>query len=135
MAADDTEAFLTEQASGVLCLADERRAYGVPVAFAYDGENERVVLNLGFAPESKKREFIETTEEACLTAYEWSATHDWKSVIIHGTLAALDDSAINEETESWFHTVTADIDVEEQNLALQWYELRVSELSGRRSHS
>ncbi len=133
MTADDTEAFLTEQASGVLCLADDRRAYGVPVAFAYDAGGERAVLDLGFAPGSKKREFIETTDEVCLTAYEWSATRDWKSVVMTGTLAELDDDAVDDETEAWFHTVATDIDAEERDLTLQWYELRVEELSGCRS--
>jgi uncharacterized protein len=107
--------------------------YGIPVAFAYEAENERAVLDLGFAPESKKREFIEATDEACLTTYEWSEPHDWRSVVMSGSFEGLADDEVDDETEAWFHAVAKDIEVEERSLELRWYELRATELSGRTS--
>lgn len=104
----------------------------IPVAFAYDAENERTVLDLGLAPESKKREFIETTDEVCLTTHEWSEPHDWKSVVMSGLFEELEDDEVDDETEAWFHIVAKDIEVEERSLELQWYELRITELSGRK---
>lgn len=130
---EEIEQFLTDQATGVLCLANDRTAYGIPVAFAYEAEGERAVLDLGFAPESKKREFIETTDEVCLTTYEWSQPHDWRSVVMSGPLEELEDDEVDDETEAWFHAVAKDIEVEERSLELRWYELRVTELSGRTS--
>lgn len=102
------------------------------MAFAYDAGNERAVLDLGFAPESKKREFIEATDEACLTTYEWSKPYDWKSVVMSGTFEELGDDEVDDETEAWFHTVTKDIEIKESDLELRWYELRATELSGRK---
>lgn len=132
MAVDEIDEFLTERATGVLCLTNDRTAYGISVAFAYDAENERTVLDLGLAPESKKREFIETTDEVCLTTHEWSEPHDWKSVVMSGLFEELEDDEVDDETEAWFHIVAKDIEVEERSLELQWYELRITELSGRK---
>ena len=128
---DDAVEFLNERGTGVLCLAAEHRAYGIPVAFAYDSGSDRVLFDLGFAPESKKRSFIETTDDVCLTAYEHSSPHEWRSVVVTGPLEELAEDDVDEELESWFYTVAGDIDVEETDLELQWYELRVEELTGR----
>jgi uncharacterized protein len=133
MGVEEIDRFLTEQATGVLCLTNDQTAYGIPVAFAYEAESERAVLDLGFARESKKREFIEATDEVCLTTYEWSEPHNWKSVVMSGSFEELEDDEVDYETEAWFHTVAKDIEVEERSLDLQWYELRATELSGRTS--
>ena len=132
MADDDVVEFLNERATGVLCLTENHSAYGVPVAFAYDDDHDRVLFDLGFAPESKKRSFIEATDEVCLTTYEHESPHEWRSVVVTGPLEELSEADVDEELESWFYTVAGDIDVEESDLELQWYELRVEEVSGRR---
>jgi nitroimidazol reductase NimA-like FMN-containing flavoprotein (pyridoxamine 5'-phosphate oxidase superfamily) len=67
------------------------------VAFAYEAENERAVLDLGFAPESKKRGFIEATDEVCLTTYEWSEPYDWKSVVMSGPFKELGDGEVDDD--------------------------------------
>lgn len=131
MAADEIEDFLNEQGTGVLSLTNEGRAYGVPVAFAYDADDERAVLDLGFAPESKKRAFIDATEEVCLTVYDHDAPDDWTSVVLTGELAELEADAVDEETEAWFYEVAGDIEVDDSDLELQWYELAAGEVSGR----
>lgn len=127
----DVESFLNEQAAGVLCLAKDNRAYGIPVAFAYDGNKKRALFDLGFAPESKKRSFIEASGDACLTTYAWSGPHSWQSAVLEGSLEALSDDDVDDDVEAWFYTVAKDIDVEDRGLKVQWYELRASELSGR----
>ncbi|WP_255191326.1 pyridoxamine 5'-phosphate oxidase family protein [Natronobeatus ordinarius] len=131
MSEDDAVEFLNDRGTGVLCLAAERRAYGVPVAFAYDSGSDRVLFDLGFAAESKKRSFIERTDEVCLTVYEHSSPHEWRSVVVTGPLEGLAEDDVDEELESWFYTVAGDVDVEETDLELQWYELRADDVSGR----
>ena len=131
MSAAEIETFLNEQGTGVLCLANEQTAYGIPVAFAYDGDRERAILDLGFAPDSRKREFIETTDEVCLTVYEWDGPHDWQSVLLRGSFEELTEDEVDEEIEAWFHTVAKDVDVRDGPLELQWYELRAEDVSGR----
>ena len=71
MAEREITNFLNEQATGVLSLSNEGRAYGIPMSFAYDEDGERATVDFGFAEGSKKREFFETTDEVCLTVYEW----------------------------------------------------------------
>lgn len=131
MDSDEIEQFLNEQGTGVLCFAKDRSAYGIPVAFAYDAEQQRAILDLGFAPDSKKRAFIETTDEVCLTTYQWSGPQDWKSVVMSGPFEPLADEAIDDDIQAWFYTVAKDIDIEDGGLELQWHELRAAELSGR----
>ena len=130
MGANETEEFLTEQATGVLCLSNERRAYGIPTSFAYDDADERAIMDLGFAEESKKREFIETTDEVCLTVYEWEGPHEWTSVIVTGSLERLSEEAVDDELEGWYYRVATDIDVPAGDVELEWYELRAEDVSG-----
>ena len=130
MAADDISTFLNEQATGVLCLATEQRAYGVPVAFAYDEAEDRAIMDLGFAEDSKKRRFIEASEEVCLTVYEWDDPHDWTSVVLSGSLEPLPEDEPDDDIESWYYRVAKDIDVPDADVSLEWYELQSDELSG-----
>ena len=129
MAANEIADFLNEQATGVLCLSKDDRAYGIPMSFAYDDEAERAIMDLGFAEESKKREFIETTAEVCLTVYEWDGPHEWTSVVATGSLDRLDEDDVDDETEGWYYRVAKDIDVPAGDVELEWYELQIDELS------
>lgn len=131
MTDDAVTDFLNERGTGVLALAEDRRAYGIPVAFAYDEANERAIFDLGFAPGSKKRSFIEATEEVCLTVYEHVDSDDWRSVVLTGPLRELSAGEVDDDVEAWFHAVAGDIDVANSELELQWYALEARERSGR----
>jgi nitroimidazol reductase NimA-like FMN-containing flavoprotein (pyridoxamine 5'-phosphate oxidase superfamily) len=122
--------FLNEQATGVLSLTNDSRAYGIPISFAYDGEDRRAIMDLGFAEDSKKREFIDATEEVCLTVYEWNGTHDWTSVVVTGTFTQVDEADIGDDIVAWYHEVATDIDVSAGNVELEWYSLRAEDVSG-----
>ena len=122
--------FLTEQATGVLALSKDGRAYGIPMSFAYDEESERAIMDFGFAEESKKREFLKTTDEVCLTVYEWNGPTDWKSVIVTGSLAQLDEDEVGDDVAAWYYDVATDIDVASSIDELAWYELQIEDVSG-----
>ncbi len=130
MAATDITDFLTEQATGVLCLSKDDRAYGIPMSFAYDTDDERAIMDLAFAEESKKREFVEATEEVCLTVYEWEDPHTWTSVVLTGSLDPLSEEDVDEDVEAWYNRVAKDIDVRDVDVELEWHELRVHDRSG-----
>ncbi|SIR75896.1 pyridoxamine 5'-phosphate oxidase family protein [Natronorubrum thiooxidans] len=130
MADEEITAFLNNQATGVLSLSNGRHAYGIPVAFAYDPDEQRAIMDLGFAEDSKKREFIEATDEVCLTVYAWHDPHDWTSVIASGPFERIDESELDDEIEAWYYRVAKDIDVSNSDIDLEWYELRADELSG-----
>lgn len=122
--------FLTEQATGVLALSKERRAYGIPMSFAWDEETEHAIMDFGFGDESKKREFIETTDEVCLTVYEWNSPTDWRSVVVTGPLQRLDDHEVDDDVAAWYYEVAKDIDVSSGTVELEWYELQADEITG-----
>ena len=131
MASDEVTQFLNEQATGVLCLAHEQRAYGIPISFAYDEDGERAIMDLGFAEDSKKREFIETTDEVCLTVYEWDGPHEWTSVVVSGSFEPVDEDDIEEDVAAWYHRVAKDIDVAAgSDVELEWYQLHAEDVSG-----
>ena len=130
MAPTDISDFLIEQATGVLCLSKDARAYGIPMSFAYDADEDRAIMDLGFADESKKREFLETTEEVCLTVYEWHDPHTWTSVVATGSLDVLSADEVDDDLEAWYYRVATDIDVPDADIDLEWYELQVDDRSG-----
>lgn len=75
--------------SGVLSLSKNSDAYAVPLAHFYDGE--KLYFRLGSTEDSKKLEFLKTTETACYVVYGTEPTEDpneiesW-SVIVTGQL-------------------------------------------------
>ncbi|WIV68506.1 pyridoxamine 5'-phosphate oxidase family protein [Natrialbaceae archaeon AArc-T1-2] len=133
----EIESFLRERGIGVLSLSRDGRAYAVPVSFAYDEEYHRCLLDLGFGPESKKRTFIETTEIACLTAYEWHSPSEWQSVVLTGLLRPLEEP-LDRSYETLFYEHAKEIeitvfDLPPEEIDLEWYEFVVREQSGRSS--
>jgi hypothetical protein len=127
MTEDEVEAALRERRTGVLSLADEGRAYAVPVDHHYDGE--RLLVRLGAAPDSTKMAFLEGTTEACFVTY--ADRPDAFSVLVRGPLRRLDDvddATVNE----WFGPFrlfgegVSEVDV-------RVYELVMESVTGRAS--
>lgn len=93
IAMNDTEIeeTLIDVGFGTLSLASDGEAYGVPISFGYT--EDRIFMNLlRFGDSSKKLEFQEKTEIACLTASEVHSRFDWKCVIVTGPLRSVDES-------------------------------------------
>lgn len=130
MTDDEITGFLNEQATGVLSLASDARAYGIPMSFAYDEAGDRLLMDMGFAESSKKREFLESTDEATLATYDWVSPTNWASVVAIGSIARVSEADIDDETASWYQEVATDIDVAAGVEELAWYELRIDELTG-----
>lgn len=105
---------LTEFGHGTLSLASESESYGVPVSFGYDGE--QIFLNLlQFGDSSKKIAFSKDTDVACLNAYQADSKHDWRSVVVTGTLQETDDDEKEYadsvlEDNAWFPNLFAPTD-------------------------
>jgi len=130
MGEHEIKEFLNDQATGVLSLSNDGRAYGIPVSFAFDEETGRVIMDLGFAEGSKKRTFIETTKEVCLTVYDWQSPTEWRSVVVTGPLTRLDETNVDDEIQSWYYDVAKDIDIQKGDIDLEWYELTADDVSG-----
>jgi nitroimidazol reductase NimA-like FMN-containing flavoprotein (pyridoxamine 5'-phosphate oxidase superfamily) len=84
---DDSEVaqLLHAQDTGVLSLAKDGDAYGIPVSFNYRQKNRRVYFRLGFAPGSQKREFLDATDHASFEVHDRTDA-GWKSVVASGPL-------------------------------------------------
>lgn len=130
MTDEEVERFLNEQAIGVLSLASDGRAYGLPMSFAYDADGDRLLMDMGFAVPSKKRRFLEETDEATMATYDWESHTNWASAILTGTIHRVSEADIDEETASWYQSVARDIDVAGTVDDLAWFELRINELTG-----
>lgn len=90
MSDDEIDAMLRAKGFGVLSLARDSEAYGVPISFGYDGENRYFVL-LRPGEESTKEAFIRETDTASFLVYDVDGKHDWRSVIVSGRVEPVDD--------------------------------------------
>lgn len=109
MTGAEIDQYLSEQGHGILALADDGDAYGVPVSFGYDGDFLYTSL-LKFGDVSQKIEYLEETDTACLTTYHVSTRFDWKSVVVRGEYREVDEddeayvgSVLDEN--AWFPTI------------------------------
>lgn len=80
--------FLDERGQGVLSLARDGDAYGVPVSFGYDDDTLYFVL-LQFGDASEKLEFAEATGTATFSTFEFEDEHHWRSVVARGPLESV----------------------------------------------
>ncbi|PSQ53214.1 pyridoxamine 5'-phosphate oxidase [Halobacteriales archaeon SW_8_65_20] len=125
------DAFLREQGTGVLSLAEDGAAYAVPVSFGYD--TGRALFGFyTFGEESRKRQFAATTDRACLTVYDTDDETDWKSVLAFGPLAELSQESWDEVGElisenAWTPDLSA---VGSRRLSVTAYELDIEEVTG-----
>jgi hypothetical protein len=80
--------FLASQSIGTLSLAKENDSYAVPVGYTYAPEEGDLYFRLGYAPESRKWEYIESTDNATFVVAADTAA-GWKSVVARGRLEQL----------------------------------------------
>jgi len=129
----DVQRHLRNRGHGVLALADGGDSYAVPLNYHYDGD--RILVRLSTEPDSRKIEFVETTETATLVVYDVDGDASW-SVLIRGEIrrlpeaeqATFTDTAINEAFPP-FRLFDEDVDAVEMAI----YELDPDEITGRRS--
>jgi hypothetical protein len=77
------DSFLATQSAGALSLTKENDSYAIPVAYTYAPEDGDFYFRLGYAPGSRKREYIEATDTATFVVA--AETDDgWKSVVGRG---------------------------------------------------
>lgn len=87
----EIDEFLRSAGHGLLSLASANRAYGIPIVYGYDPESTLFTTELLFEEPSKKRAFIDDTEEASLCVYHWEAFDEWRSVVATGELERVED--------------------------------------------
>ncbi|WP_256301057.1 pyridoxamine 5'-phosphate oxidase family protein [Haloarchaeobius salinus] len=86
---------LHTEGTGVLSLADDGDAYGVPLAHYYDGED--IYFRLGMTEDSQKRDLLERGGTVSYAVYGTDETDDprgidsW-SILAEGTLTRIPES-------------------------------------------
>lgn len=81
MTPEETREFIRHNRFGVLCLAREGHAYGLPIYYGYDGRD----LYFQTRPGAKDA-YAEGTADACLTIVRVLNLDEWASVQVFGAL-------------------------------------------------
>jgi hypothetical protein len=129
----EVEERLRSEAAGVLSLADDGTAYGVPVHHYYDGES--LYFRLGDDDHSKKLSFVETTTEASFVLFGVEEPESW-SVLVTGALRELSES----ERETFDAATINDrfgpfrvFDEPIDDVELAMFEMEIESVTGRRT--
>lgn len=123
--------------TGVLALAGGTEAYAIPLAHYYDGD--RLFLRLGRTPDSRKAEFLESTEIATYLIYGTEPTDDaegldsW-SIVLTGSLEEIPETQYDQFDTAEINQQFAPIRVfgegiEEMEIVI--YEFKIQSSTGR----
>lgn len=133
---DELDSFLAGRGIGVLSLADDHDAYGVPISYGYDDEERRLFFAfLQPGAESRKEEFAEATDTATFTTYAVESEHEWTSAIVEGTLRRIDEDewdALSDalERNAWHPDLFTEA---VPDRGIEGWELVIEDASGRTS--
>jgi nitroimidazol reductase NimA-like FMN-containing flavoprotein (pyridoxamine 5'-phosphate oxidase superfamily) len=137
MGREEARAFLGEHGHGILSLARAGTGYGLPLSYGYDEGQHQCIFQLLAVEDSRKEAFLEATETATLTVYDYGAENGtWRSAIATGPVVRLSDEAVSNRAAAIFFRRAADTaaTVRESSEAgpdRKWYALEVESLSGR----
>jgi nitroimidazol reductase NimA-like FMN-containing flavoprotein (pyridoxamine 5'-phosphate oxidase superfamily) len=133
MADEEVDVVLERAGVGVLSLARDAEAYGVPVSFGFDGADRVYFVFVGFGPGSRKEAFAEATRRASFAVYEVSDVDDWRSVLVEGPIERTTDWAAARATfedNAWYPSLFREAD---PMRSLDVWTLRVEAKSGLRA--
>lgn len=135
MTAEEIDTFLRSQGFGILSLASDGEAYGIPISFGYDGARLYFIL-LRPGSESKKEEFIRSTDTASFLVYDVADKHNWQSVIVTGRLEPVDNEswpALRDaiEDNAWFPSLFSETQPMQDILGWRFV---IEEMTGQKSH-
>jgi hypothetical protein len=129
-----TRRFLHERGTGVLSLADGGEAYGIPISYGYDEEEDRIYfVFLRPGEQSRKEAFAERTERASLLVHAVDSPQEWHSVVATGPIRQLEDDEYDRataaiEADAWYPNVFRE---SAPTRGIVGYALEVEELTGR----
>ncbi len=138
MDSQEVAAFLQSHDYGVLSLGADSRGYGFPISYTYDEENSRIIVGFVNKPDSKREEFATASEEATFTVVTYDDVDSWQSVILTGSIRAVDDPGESYQVPDLFFEQDDAADSDEEIVHLDefertYYELRVDSVSARQS--
>lgn len=134
---DEIAAYLETRGVGTLSFGSAAGGYGIPMSFGYDRDGDRCILQFAFDEGSLKREFLDSDTPVTLSTFDWESIDDWRSVVCRGTLHPVpEDQSVRAAGVFAAHAKIASLEVFRSPMAeldLEWYELRISERTGRKA--
>ena len=131
---DTVEAYLDDHRFGVLSLARDGEAYGIPVAYHWrDGS---LLLRLGEHEGSKKVVFIESTDTASFVLYGADPPEESWSILITGPIEPLPDEAAESLDEATINRLFVPLRVFDEpieDIETGLYRLTIDEITGRKA--
>ncbi|MDS0295579.1 pyridoxamine 5'-phosphate oxidase family protein [Halogeometricum luteum] len=134
MSDEEVDERLRSESAGVLSLADDGVAYGVPVCHYYDGDS--LLFRLSDDEDSRKLDVAEATTEASFVLFDAAGRDVSWSVVATGSLRRLSEEEraaydATELNERFGPLRVFDENVDEIDLVL--YEMEITTLLGRRT--
>lgn len=90
----EVEAFLGNEGTGVLALAQDDESYAFPVSYGFDAVDGTFYLRLAFHPDSEKRAFLGPDSTVSLVVSD-EREGKWRSVVARGRLRETGEAAID----------------------------------------
>ncbi|XVH31460.1 pyridoxamine 5'-phosphate oxidase family protein [Haloferacaceae archaeon DSL9] len=134
MSAAECRTVLRTHGTGVLALARDGAAYGLPVSFGY-ADDKLYVVFLRTGAVAKKEEFLDDTRTATMTVYEAPSKTKWMSLIATGTIRRVNDDEWDDlgraiEDNAWHPSLFSSSD---PMRGIEGVVIEIEELTGRRS--
>jgi nitroimidazol reductase NimA-like FMN-containing flavoprotein (pyridoxamine 5'-phosphate oxidase superfamily) len=137
MTAEEVEAFLSTQETGVLSLADGDEPYAVPVSYGYDADTETFYFRLVSTEGSEKRRFLVGEPRVRFVVYADENGETYRSVVAGGQLSEIDPTTLSvEQIEQYGEAKRPLFEIwgeSRADLDIQLFELPATELTGRRT--
>lgn len=125
----EVEEHLREGNHGVLALATEDDAYGVPLNYHYDGD--RFLIRMSEHDHAEKSRYLETTDTATFVCFEATPESSW-SVLIRGPIERWSGDADEATLHQWFPPFRL-FDEAVEDVEFELYELEINQVTGRRT--
>lgn len=127
--------FLEEQGVGVLSLADDGDAYGIPLSYGYDADSRTlyfVLLRTG--EQGRKEDYLETTDLATFTVHWVASPGEWRSVVARGPMRPVADEEQQRaveavDTNAWYPSLFRE---SRPMRGIAGWALEIEELNGLR---
>lgn len=134
MSAEETDAFLSAQETGVVSLARQNEPYAIPISYGYNASARQFYLRLVSTPVSEKRTYLESEPLARLVVYT-EGDDTYRSVLAIGTLAQIEpDELSTDDIQQYGSTRRPLFEIwaeQKEELNIDLYRLDPDRLSGR----
>ena len=137
MTPEETDAFLGENETGGLSLAEGGDPYAAPVSYGYDPEKRAFYFRLVSTPESEKRRFLQASTTARFVVYGDQEEESYRSVVAAGTLSEIDPAELSvDQIEQYGDAKRPLFEIwgdPKEELDIRLYEFETTNLTGRRT--